>query len=72
MNEQLKNFAKSELIAGLEQCTGSQFRLFKQMYCHQNLDATIKEAVDSIPDENIDWAMQQVGRTVNKNNRDKQ
>ena len=37
------------------------------MYSHKDLDKDINEVVDQIPDEKLDWAMQQIQRTLDKN-----
>ena len=66
MNEQLQEFAKSELKAGLSQCNEAQQHLFKRMYSHKNLGAPINDVVDNMPAEKLDRAMQQVQRTLAK------
>jgi len=40
--------------------------MFKRMYSHKNLDLPINEVVDNMPDDKIDWAMQQCQNTLNK------
>ena len=37
------------------------------MYANGNLDLTIEEIVDSIEESKLDWAMQQVQMTTEKN-----
>lgn len=64
MNEELQAFARAELKSGLEQCTDGEQLLFKRMYSHGNLEADIIEVVDAMPDDKLDWAMQQVKRTL--------
>ena len=64
MNNQLQEFARSELKIGLSQCTDRQQLLFKQMYSHDNLSTTIDDVVDKLPVEKLDWAMQQVEQTM--------
>ncbi len=66
MNDTLRAFAKQQLKDGLAQCTEQQQLLFKRMHSHKNLEATIDEAVDAMPDDRLDWAMQQVERTLTK------
>ena len=66
MNDQLQEFARNELKDGLKQCTEGQQLLFKRMYSHNNLSANIDELVDIIPEEKLDWAMEQVRRTLEK------
>lgn len=67
MNETLKNNAKKYLKELLAQCTEGQQLMFKRMYCHKNLDATIDEAVDQMDESKIDWATTQCERTVANN-----
>ena len=69
MNEKLQDFARDDLKKGLAQCTEGQQRLFKQMYAHENRDKDINFAVYNMPNERLDWAMEQVERTLNKNNK---
>ena len=67
MNKKLTQFARSELKEGLQQCSDGAVHLFKRMYSHNNLELSIDEVVDNMPDEKLDWAMQQVERTLAKN-----
>ncbi len=67
MNKSLSNAGKGMLKELLAQCTEPQQLLFKRMYCHTNLDATIDEAVDQMDEFKIDWAITQCEKTVEKN-----
>lgn len=67
MNQTLQNFAREELKAGLSLCTEAQQLLFKRMYSHKELGKSIDEVVDLIPEDKLDWAMQQVERTLANN-----
>ena len=71
MNETLKNTAKEMLKNLLAQCTEPQQLMFKRMYCHENLDLPINEAVDQMEDDKIDWAITQCEKTVLKNQAEK-
>lgn len=72
MNEQLRAFAKAELKAGLSQLPESSHRNFKLMYARDEgrrsvedaLAMPIDEVVDLMPDDRLDWAMQQVQRSI--------
>ena len=64
MNNQLQNYARKILKENLAKCTDRQQLLFKQMYSHSNLGASINDAIDLMPEEKLDWAMQQVERTL--------
>ena len=71
MNKILKQFTKSELKKGLDKCTEKEAHLFKRLYSNNNLDLPINDVVDNIPDEKLDWAMQQVENTLYKNKKRK-
>jgi hypothetical protein len=57
--EKLKRQRRSALRDLLYQCTEDQIALFNRMYI----------SVEMIPDEKIDWAIQQCERTIAKNNK---
>ncbi|MCG7904425.1 MAG: hypothetical protein JAY60_18610 [Candidatus Thiodiazotropha weberae] len=69
MNQKLQDYARSELKKGLANCTDGQREKFKLMYSHKDLTLPIDEVVDRMPEDNLDWAMQQVDRTLQKNSR---
>lgn len=66
MNNQLQEFARQNLKDGLAQLPESWQTMFKRMYSHENLDADINDVVDSVPEDKLDWAMQQVQRSLDK------
>ena len=66
MNETLKNFGREELKKGLSKLPESWQLRFKQMYSHKNLNADINDVVDNMPEDKLDWAMQQVERSLEK------
>lgn len=66
MNDKLETFARNELKEGLSKLPEKSQRLFKQMYANGNLEMDINDCVDSMPSDKLDWAMQQVERTINK------
>ena len=66
MNEQIQEFARQTLKDGLAKCTEGQLGLFKRMYSFDDQSRTIDEVVDQMPDEKLDWAMQQVQSTLDK------
>jgi hypothetical protein len=61
--------ARRELLAGLSRCTDAQVLLFKRMYANGDLDAPIDKVVEKMENDKLDWAMQQVQRTIEKGNR---
>lgn len=66
MNKQLQDYARDTLKAGLLQTTEMQQLLFKKMYSHKNLNMPIEDVVDNLEAEKLDWAMQQVQRTIDE------
>lgn len=66
MNNQLQEYARETLKQELSQCTEEQKLLFKRMYSHKNITLSINEVVDKMPEDKLDWAMQQVVNTLNK------
>jgi hypothetical protein len=66
MNNQLVVFARETLKTDLQQCTEGQQSLFRRMYAFGKDELTLDEVVDSMPEEKLDWAMQQVERTLEK------
>ena len=71
MNEQLQQFARESLKAELKQCTDGEQHLFKKMYAktmEEVRDITVNEVVDNMDEDKLDWAMQQVKRTLEKRN----
>lgn len=51
---------------GLAQLPEDWQTMFKRMYSHGHLDADINDVVDSMPDDKLDWAMQQVEESLKK------
>lgn len=64
MNDKLQNYARSELKKMLAKCTEPQQLLFKRMYSHSDLTLDINSVVDNMPEDKLDWAMQQCQRTL--------
>lgn len=48
----------------IQLCTPEQQVVFRRMYSHKDLSRPTDEIVDAIPDESLDWALQQVDRTL--------
>lgn len=70
MNEELQTFARNQLKEDLALLPEANQRIFKRMYSHENLEADINDVVDAMPEEKLDWAMQQVQRTIDKEKED--
>lgn len=66
MNNQLQTYARATLKEGLAKCTEDEQLFFKRMYSHDNLELPIDEVVDNMGTEKLDWAMEQVQKTVEK------
>lgn len=76
MNPQLQQFARDALKKGLAECSPEQQDLFRRMYApwamkgnftEANRFMPINEVVDEMPEDRLDWAMQQVQNTIAKN-----
>jgi hypothetical protein len=70
MNSQLQSFARENLKQRLKECTEAQQHMFKRMYSHDDLERPIDEVVNQMPESTLDWAMDQVRRTIEKNERE--
>lgn len=66
MNYKLQKYARTELKAGLAQLHEAWQMTFKRMYSHHSLNADINQVVYRMPQEKLDWAMQQVERSIDK------
>lgn len=66
MNGALEAYARETLKQGLAKLPEEHQRLFKRMYSHENLEAGIDDVVDSMSTDKLDWAMQQVQRSLDK------
>lgn len=67
MNNELVEFARQRLKDGLARCTEKQQNNFKLMYSHTDLSKPIDDVVNAMLPERLDWAMQQVERTLAAN-----
>jgi len=67
MNKELRDFGRKKLKEGLAKCTEKQQALFKQMYAFENRQESVDYAVDHMQEDKISWAMEQVEKTVLKN-----
>lgn len=66
MNDALVAYARQTLKDGLEQLPESNQHFFKRIYSHDNLELPIDEVVDNMSEDKLDWAMQQVQRSIDK------
>jgi hypothetical protein len=66
MNDKIRDFARAEILFGLSQLPEANVTMFKKMYSHGNIELPIEQVVNKIPDDKLDWAMQQVENTLKK------
>lgn len=79
MNKGVAGVFRAELKARLEECTPGQREVFVRMYGPRehlrdkflyNVAAIAKNnidmVVDKMPEDKLDWALQQITRTLNK------
>jgi hypothetical protein len=66
MNNNLQSYAREQLKEDLSQLPEGSQKMFKRMYSHGNLDTDINTVVDNMPEEKLDWAMQQVEKSLVK------
>ena len=66
MNKQLVKFAKDTLKEGLAKLPESHHLIFKRMYSYKNLTLDINTVVDNMDEDRLDWAMEQVQRSLEK------
>ena len=64
MNETLQKFARQTLIQGLLKCTKKERWVFNKMYSPDDVDRNIDDVVCDMPEDQLDWAIQQVQRTL--------
>jgi hypothetical protein len=67
MHPELQRIAREAIKKNLAECSEAQQLVFKRMYSHNNLDVPINTVVDRMPDTRLDWALEQIISTVNKN-----
>ena len=67
MNATLQAFARQTIKNGLKKCNSHEQLVFKRMYANGNLETPIDKVVDNMAAEKLDWAMEQVARTIGKN-----
>lgn len=66
MNKQVIDFMKDKIKEGLKTLPEGHQMLFKRMYSHGNLDASIDTVVDNMPEEKFDWALTQIDNSHKK------
>ena len=66
MNDELQKHARSCLKEGLGKCTDGEKLKFKRLYANGSLGLSVNDVVDLMEADKLDWAMQQVQRTLDK------
>jgi 3-methyladenine DNA glycosylase AlkC len=71
MNKNLETYARKWLKESLELLTADHRSFFVRLYKTSD-GQTWQEVVDTMPVDKLDWAMQQVGRTLIKRTKQKE
>jgi hypothetical protein len=67
MNDELIKFARDYLKENLKKCTEAQRGMFNRMYQGEGVPGDVDSVVDAMPESKLDWAMEQVRQTLQKN-----
>lgn len=67
MNKTLESFARDQIKVGLAQLTEQNHHIFKWMYSPRDLTKPINDVVDEMPATQLNWALEQVERSLEKN-----
>jgi hypothetical protein len=67
MNDKLKDFARSEILKGIAQCTTKQQLLFRKMHSPSNPNLPIKDIINKMDEDKLNLAMKQIEATLKKN-----
>jgi len=67
MNKAFVEIARELIKINLALSTEDYRIMFKKMYSHDNLSRDINEVVDNMPVDKLDWAMQQIQRSIYEN-----
>jgi hypothetical protein len=66
MNKTLEQFARNQLKEGMAKLPEGHQHTFKLMYANGDLSMDINTVIDKMPAEKLDWAMEQVERSIKK------
>jgi hypothetical protein len=64
MNKNIQDFARNYIKDGLKKLPERCTVIFKKMYANGNMALDIEHVVDKMPEDKLDWAMQQVNRSI--------
>jgi len=66
MNKQLQKVARKFIIEGLMQLPEGHRLIFKRLYSPNDFNVSLFNIVESMPEDKLDWAMQQIERSFDK------
>jgi len=66
MNKTLRLYAIKMILKGLNKLPDSYIHKFKQMYSHKNINLNIINVVNKMPDDKLDWALQQAETSIER------
>lgn len=66
MNLELEKYAREYIRVNIKKLKDAHIHIFKKMYSPNNLDANIDDVIDKMSVDKLDWAMQQVARSLIK------
>ena len=66
MNLELEKYAREYIRINIKKLKDAHIMIFKKMYSSKNLDANIDDVIDKMSVDKLDWAMQQVARSLIK------
>jgi len=64
MNKELDTYAREYIRINVKKLKDEYILTFKRMYSPKDLEAPIDNVIDKMPQHRLDWAMQQVERSL--------
>lgn len=64
---EIDEFKRKMLKSLLDQCNKNQKNIFNLMYSPKNVDKPIYDVVDEMPEDKLNWAIQQCEKTIKNN-----
>lgn len=64
MNKELDRYARDYIRINVKKLKDEYILIFKRMYSHNDLEKPIDDVVDKMEADKLDWAMQQVERSL--------
>lgn len=66
--EKVNLFLRDEIKSRIKSCNEQQITMFKRMYSHKNIDLNIDKVIDNMGEKNLEQALDQIERTLQKKN----